>query len=130
MAKFDGATGALVRLVPPGPELDELLGLVREGIQFKRQHVGRRPGFLHRYICGVVEGMAPPVTFAALLSELDIAAARRAACDGRGEPIERVSRTWEQLTYHDPKRGRQKIAFGTVMNYFTKAKKARFPASP
>lgn len=126
----DTTTGAAALYIRNGPERDEILGLIRIGIQFKRQHVGRRPGFLHRYIVDLVAQMPKPVTFAALLSELDLAAGRRAASDGWGEPIERVSRSFEELTYHDPKRGRQKIAFGTVMNYFTKAKKARFPASP
>lgn len=126
----DTATGTLVRLVPPGADRDELLVLVRLGVKFQRHHIGRRPGYLHRYIVGIVANMPPPATFAGLLVQLDLAAARRAAGDGRNEPIERVSRTWEQLTYHDKQRGRQQVAFGTLRNYFTEAKKAKFTATP
>ncbi|MDP3514184.1 MAG: hypothetical protein Q8S20_15705 [Sulfuritalea sp.] len=126
----DTATGTLARLVPHGPERDELLLLVRLGVKFQRQHVGKRPGYLHSYVVGIVANMAPPITFANLLAELDLAAARRAAGDGRGEPIERLSRTWQQLTFHDPKRGRQQITFGRLRNVFTTAKKATFPSCP
>lgn len=129
MEHCDTATGCLVQYVPAGPDRDVLLGLVRIGVRFRAQQCGRRPGFLNRYIVRIVQEMAPPVTFANLLTELDLAAARREASEGRGEPIERVSRTWEQLTFHDPQRGRQQITFGRLRNIFTDAKKSKFPAS-
>ena len=126
-AVTDTATGCLARYVPPGDDREKLLMLVRLGIPFARQHCGKRPGFLNRYIAGLVANMPPPITFANLLAELDLAAERRAAGDGRGEPIERLSRTWEQLTFHAPKHGRQQIGFARLRNIFTEAKKINSP---
>ena len=96
---------------------------MRIGVKFRDQQRGRRPGFLSRYVIRIVATMPPPITFAGLLAELDLAAARRDQGDYQ-EPIERVSRTWEQITFHDPRRGRQQITFGRLRNIFTEAKKA------
>jgi len=115
-------TGTLVRHIPAGPARDELLGLVRVGIKFQeQQHVGRRPGFLHHYITGLVSGLEAPATFERLIVALELAAARR---NGASEtPIEQCSRSFELLTYHDPKRGRQQVTFGRLRNIFTEAKR-------
>lgn len=125
---FDGATGALVRFVPEGPEHDELLMLVRTGITFKRNHVGRRPGFLHRYIAGIVASMAAP-TFERLLEALELAATRRNG--GHENPIEHCSRSFSLLTYHDPRHGRKQVTLARVRNIFTEAKRehSRLPLS-
>jgi len=117
------ATGAVDYYFPPGDKRDHVMGLVRLGQAFGRQHCGRKPGFLHHYICGIVAGMEKP-TFANLLAELDLAAARRDAGDDH-EPIERVSRSFELLTFHDPRAGRCQIALGTLRDYLTAAKKAK-----
>jgi hypothetical protein len=120
--KPDTPTGTLVRCIPAGLERDELLGLVRIGIKFAaQQHAGRRPGFLHRYVAGVVASMTAPVTFERLIVELELAAARR---NGGGEtPIEQCSRSFELLTYHDPGRGRLQVSFGRLRNIFTESKR-------
>lgn len=115
-----------MRYIPAGAKRDELLGLVRIGITFsQQQHAGRRPGFLHRYITGITKRIKPPATFERLLEELELEAARRnLGADGEaGTPIETVNRVWELVTYHHPKRGRLQVAFGTLRNYFTAAKK-------
>ena len=119
---FDGATGALARFVPEGAERDELLGLVRIGIKFaQQQHAGRRPGFLHHYLVGLVGRMGEPATFERLLAELQVDAARR---NRHGEsPIEHCSRSMEVLIYHDPKRGRLEIGFPSLRNALTKSKR-------
>lgn len=110
-----------MRYIPSGPRRDELLGLVRIGITFKNQQTGRRPGFLHRYIVGIVGRMAQPVTFDGLLAELELEAVRRESDEG--VPIERVSRSFLLITYHHPRKGRLQVAFGTLRNIFTQAKK-------
>jgi len=117
----DTPTGTLLRYIPAGPKRDELLGLVRVGIRFTEQQRGRRPGFLHRYIVGIVGGIARPCTFDALLVALELEAMRRAE-DG-GVPTEHVSRAFELLTYHDPKKGRLQVTFGRLRNILTDAKR-------
>lgn len=104
----------------------ELLRLARLGQRFEKNHCGRRPGFLRRYITQIVrevtEAKRPP-TFAELLFELELAAARR---DIRGEgasPVERVDRIFELLTIHLPRKGRIQVPFGTLRNLLTAAKK-------
>lgn len=123
-------TGAAALYVRSGPEKAEIMTLIRLGLRFRAQQVGKRPGFLHLYVCGIIARMAPPITFEALLDELGLAAIRREAGDARREPIERVSRVYELVTFHDPTRGRQQVTFGRLRNIFTAAKKARFPPCP
>lgn len=122
------ATDCLVEYVPAGDDRDRLLGLLRIGVEFDAQHVGKRPEFLHNYIAGLVAGMDRP-TFKNLLDELTLAAARRAA-DSAHEPIESVSRSFELLTYHHPRKGRQQVTFGRVRNLLTAVKNKQFTASP
>ena len=117
------ATGSVDYYFPPGDKRDHVMGLVRLGQVFERQHCGRKPGYLHHYICGIVAAMEKP-TFANLLAELDLAAARRDAGDG-SSPVERVSRSFELLTFHDPRAGRCQITFGTLRDYLTAAKKRK-----
>ena len=119
-----------MRFIPEGPKRDELLGLVRIGIIFsQQQHAGRRPGFLHRYVAGIVARMAPPVTFERLIEALELAATRRNG--GDETPIEHCSRAFELLTYHDPRKGRLQVTFGRLRNIFTEAKRenSRLPLS-
>ena len=119
---IDTATGCLVEYVPPGADRDRLLVIIRQGMPFaEQQRMGKRPEFLHRYVAGIVAGMERP-TFENLLYELALAATRRAAGDGRGEPIESVSRSFELLTYHHPIKGRQQVTFGRLRNILTAAK--------
>lgn len=107
--------------VPAGDDRDRLLGLLRLAAPFEAQQVGKRPEFLHNYIAGLVAGMDRP-TFKNLLDELTLAAARRATDNGAHEPIESVSRSFELLTYHHPRKGRQQVTFGWVRNLLTAAK--------
>ena len=104
--------------------------LIRLGAAFRNQHVGKRRGFLHRYIDGIVARMVPPVTFDRLLAELEMEAVRRAADDGERVPVERVSRSFLLVKYHDPKRGEQQVTFGRLKNILTESKRAAFPLSP
>lgn len=131
---FEGATGALVKHVPPGDTRDEIMMLVRLAIPFARQQCGKRHGYLHHYLVGMVGGMDGRPSFEKLLDELTLAAQRRDCSDGRHEPIERVSRSMEVLIYHDPIYGEKEIDFGTLRNRLTAAKKALknklFTASP
>lgn len=130
---FGGVTGALVRYVPKGPEQDELLGLVRMGVYFKANHIGKRPGALSRLILDCTRRAGPPYTFARLLDELSLDAARRELHGERVSPVEKVDRIWELVTIHLPRRGRVQVPFATMRNHLTRAKKiikAEFPPSP
>lgn len=119
------ATGRLVRALPPGPERDELLGLVRIGVRFKSQHVGRRPGALATLVAEIVGTMKDKPTFRNLLHELELAAARRSLY-GPAHPIEKVDRIWQVLTYHEGGE-RKQTTFDRVRNILTDAKKQKFP---
>ena len=119
------ATGYAAQHLPPGPQCDEIMVTLRVGLKFQQQQHGRRPGFLHRYIAGIVASTAAPATFDGLLEELELEATRRAT-DGEAAPIETVNRVWELVTYHRPRRGRLQVAFGTLRNYFTAARKEEF----
>lgn len=127
------ATGGLVHYVPAGPLRTQLLGLVRIGVKFKQQHhAGRRPGFLHGYIVGIVGRMESPETFERLLEELEFEASRRNQVEP-GEPlspVESVNRVWETVRFQHPSRGENEITFATLRNYLTEAKRIKFPASP
>lgn len=126
------ATGYAAKHLPPGDARDEIMVALRLGVKFRRQqHAGRRPGFLHRYIASLAARIKPPVTFERLLEELELEAARR-NLDADGEalpPVEIVNRVWELATYHHPKRGRLQVAFGSLRNYLTAAKKEQFTGS-
>ena len=101
--------------LPPGFERDELVRLVRVGAKFAEQHRGRRPGFLRRYVGELVRRLETR-TFAALLVELELDAVRRDVRGERASPIERVDRSFEVLTYHDPKHGRRQVTFKRIRN--------------
>lgn len=130
---FGGATGALVSYVPAGADQDELLDLVRMGVYFKANHIGKRPGALSRLILDCTRRAGPPYTFARLLDELSLEAARRELHGERASPVEKVDRIWELVTIHLPKQGRVQVPFATVRNHLTTAKKIirkEFPPSP
>lgn len=101
--------------LPPGFERDELVRLARLGAKFAAQHRGRRPGFLRRYVRELV-GKLETRTFEALLVELELDAVRRDVLGEDASPIERVDRSFEVLTYHDPKHGRRQVTFKTIRN--------------
>lgn len=119
MSDFIGATGYVAQHLPPGAETDTVLRLLRQGIKFDRRD-GRRPGELHRYIVGIVAQIPQKPTFEKLLVSMELEAVRR----DRGEhsPIERVSRSFEIIKFHD-KKGVHEIPFATLRNCLTFAKK-------
>ena len=121
------ATGYAAEHLPAGAHTDQILGLIRLGVAFKKHHIGRRRGYLHHYIDGIVARMKTPVTFDRLLAELEMEAVRRSADDGERIPIERVSRSFEIVKLHDPKHGEQQITFGRLKNILTESKRERIP---
>lgn len=110
-----------MRAMPPGPERDQVLDLIRFAITFKAQHAGRRPGFLAKEIARIVEKIGEPITFERVLEEIESAAVRR----DRGDEgaFEQVNRVWSLVTYHDPRRGRVQVTFATIRNKLTACKK-------
>lgn len=106
-----------------GLDQDKVLGLARLGMRFKAQHIGRRPGKLSRLVLDCARRAGPPYTFARLLDELSLEAARRELNGERASPVERVDRIWELITIHVPRQGRVQVPFGTLRNRLTTAKK-------
>lgn len=98
------------------------MALIRLGMVFRAQHTGKRPGPLAHLIFDCAKRAGPPHTFARLLDELELAAARRELDGPQAAPIEKVDRVWQIITIHT-KKGREQISFGTVRNHFTKARK-------
>ena len=118
---FDGATGALVRFVPEGPERDEILSLIRLGEQFRAQQVGKRPGPLARLVLDCARRAGPQWSFAAVLDQLELEAARREINGERASPVEKLDRIFELVTLH-MKRGRVQVPFASLRRHLTAAK--------
>lgn len=117
---FIGVTGYAAQHLPPGTETESVLRLLRQGVKFDRRE-GKRPGFLHRYIVGIVAQIPQKPTFEKLLVALELEADRRD--QGGDSPVERVSRSFEFARFHDPRHGEKEITFGTLRDYLTAAKK-------
>jgi hypothetical protein len=103
--------------LPPSPEREEILTLVRLGLSFqKQQNIGKKPGFLKDYLLKLLPTIEGPVTFDRLLYELGLEAARRDMYGEKASPIEKVDRVWELVTYHHPRTGRQQLTFKSIRN--------------
>ena len=110
-------TSYLETALPPSPEREELLTLVRLGLSFKKQHkVGKRPGPLKAYLLKVTARIETPLTFDRLLDELELEAVRRDMYGTLASPVEKVDRIFELVTYHHPRAGRQQLTFKTIRN--------------
>ena len=125
------ATGLLVRYVPAGPKRDELLALVRIGIKFgPQQRIGKRPGCLAQLVLDCARRAGPTYSFAQLLDQLELEAARRELHGEQASPVEKVDRVWQLATAHLPKRGRVQVPFKTLQNHLTDSKKKLRAAIP
>jgi len=109
------------RHVPPGRARNEVLRLVDIGARFQRNHTGRPTGALMKVISACVSRV-DRLTFNDLLYELELEAAKRSLRGESASPIHRVDRLFEIVVYHS-KTGRKEVAFSTVRNILTKAKK-------
>jgi hypothetical protein len=110
--------------LPPSPEREELLTLVKLGLSFQKQQIiGKKPGFLKDYLLKLIPTIEGPVTFDRLLYELGLEAARRDMYGEKASPIEKVDRVWELVTYHHPRTGRQQLTFKSIRNKLSWCKK-------
>lgn len=116
-------TGYAAAHLPPGPDREEVLCLIRIGVKFAAQHNGSKPGFMHRYLLGLAGRMGADLSFERLLIELRLEASWRALLGVEKSPIEKVDEEFELLTWHDPRRGRRQMAFGTLRNTWTAVRK-------
>lgn len=116
-------TGYVFENLPEGPERDEALGLIRLGFKIAAQHNGKNPGFLARYLADLAKRINGPLTFESLLLELRYQARVREVQGENASPIESVDVSFELLTFHDPRRGRLQMPFGTLRNHLTTIKK-------
>ncbi|PTR07108.1 hypothetical protein C8R32_10864 [Nitrosospira sp. Nsp5] len=106
--------------LPPGPERDQIIGLVNLGLSFQQQqNKGRRPGPLKAYLLKLIQKIDGPVSFDRLLEELELEAVRRDMHGTAASPIEQVNRVWAIVTYHHPRNGRQQLTFKTIRNKLT-----------
>ena len=113
-------TSYLETALPPSPERDHLITLVRLGLSFQKHHrVGKRPGPLKAYLLKVTGRIDAPLTFDRLLEELELEAVRRGMHGTAASPVEKVDRVWEIITYHHPRAGRQQLTFKTLRNKLT-----------
>lgn len=117
------ATGTAALHLPDGPERDEILGLLRLGVAFNKQHSGKKPGALSRLVLDCARRGGPPYSFAQLLYELQYEAASRQQHGERASPVEKLDRAFQLVTIHLPKQGRRQIDFRIIRNHLTKAKK-------
>jgi hypothetical protein len=117
------ATGYADQFLPPGPERDECMGLMRLGFEMAKQHTGRKRGFLYNYLLELARGMGGALTFERLVLELRLQARRRELLGEGTSPIEKVDEEFELLTWHDPRRGRRQTPFGTLRNRWTDVRK-------
>jgi hypothetical protein len=110
--------------LPPSPEREEILTLVRLGLSFQKQQIiGKKPGFLKDYLLKLIPTIEGPVTFDLLLHELGMEAARRDMYGEEASPIEKVDRVWQLVTYHHPRTGRQQLTFKSIRNKLSWCKK-------
>ena len=116
------ATGIAALYIPPGDRRDEIIGLIRMGIVFRKQQVGKRPGTLANLVLACARRAGQPYTFEKLLDELEGEAARRNLYGEAASLVEQVNRVWQLATVH-AKAGREQIPFGTLRNHLTRAKK-------
>lgn len=121
------ATGMTMSYLPPGDAAAEILTLIRLGEAFRAQHAGKRPGPLAHLVLDCARRGGPPYTFARLLDELELAAARRELHGEAASPVEKVDRVWQLLTVHLPKRSRVQVPFGTIKNHLSAARKILLP---
>lgn len=127
------AAGTAALHLPPGPERDEILRLVRIGIAFNDQHAGKKPGALHKLVLECARRGGPPYSFEQLLVELGLEAVRRDLYGECASPVEKVDRAMNLVTVHLPKQGERQIDFRIIRNHLTKAKKIikkEIPSSP
>ena len=115
------ATGYLVEAVPHGERLDEILGLVRIGLLFKKSQCGRKPDAITNYLASLIRELPKPASFSALLEKLESESARHDAAAGACI-CTKVNRVHEVSTFFHQKRGEVEMPFGTLRNKFTQAK--------
>jgi hypothetical protein len=113
---------AIDRLKKAMPGDTELLELVKLGLRFKKNQFGGKPRYFSKYLVSIVKDIQKP-TFKNILYQLELESARRGLHGEKASPVEKVDRIWELVTYHDPKKGRVQMPFGTLRNHLTKAKK-------
>lgn len=120
MADYCGVTGYAAQHLPPGAETESVLRIIRLGVKFDKRE-GRQPGYLHKYITNLVGQIPQKPTFEKLLTALELEAINRD--QGEKSPVERVSRSFEFVRYHDPRHGEQDVSFRMLREYLTIAKK-------
>ncbi len=116
------ATGWADAHLPRGRRRDEILGLIRLGATFKAQQCGKRPGVLSVLVLDCARQAGPPYTFAKLLDQLELAAARRELHGEVANPVEKIDRIWQLVTVHLPRRGRVQVPFASLRRHLTTAK--------
>lgn len=113
--------------LPPGPERDEAVSLIRLGQKFRIQQRGKRKGFLTKYLEAIAERISGKASFDLMLYELGIESSRREVYGEDASPVEKIDWEFELVTYHDPKGGRKQITFKALQNKISKMNNPGFP---
>lgn len=126
--KLINIKAALNQALPDDDERAALLELLRIGSAFKAQHRGRKPGYLRRYIDRLVDELEAP-SFEGLLQELEYRAVMRSLQGEQSSPIEKVDRSFEVITWHDPHHGCRQTTFKRIANIAQLRRKSREPVT-
>ena len=118
------AISTVLRHVPPGSARDELVSVIRVGSAFVRQQCGGKHGPLTAFVSEVTDALRKAnktPSFENLLDALDTLQVRH---DRRVEEVDRIG---QFAILYLP--GRREVAFKTLRNALTKARKIISPTS-
>jgi hypothetical protein len=113
--------------LPDSPEKDEILGLLRVMAAWKKNHCGRRPGAVHKYLMEVADGLGDNLSFDALVLELRYRLLRghgnyANSADGLLDDVDTAEQT---VTWCEPGKDCRTMPFSTLANKWTKVRKIK-----
>lgn len=106
----------------PQLDRDEVLGMVRTVIAWRKRHNGRRPGHVHNYLCAVADEMGDRLTFDALVLELRYRLLRGFDSD---LILDDVDTGAETVTWCEPGKSCHVMPFSTLANKWSKVRKLK-----
>ena len=115
-------TGYAARHLPPGPETDEIIGMVRVVVAWRNSQSGRRPGPVHNYLLEVADKLSPCLSFDALVIELRIRVLRG---DDADMILDDVDTGAETVRWCEPGKDCHTMPFSTLQNKWSKVRQIK-----